>query len=293
MADEFLRVGGRSDTGIAKALKTDENGNLGVLLTGSIVASVDIATQIGTIPAGTIKYIDLDPKIVKNAGSVSFSARRSGTGTIESVHIEHRSTGTWVTTAAQEEVKPISSWGSAGVGKRINLLTTRPQLAIKATAGADLQLSSAEVIYWRDPVSDINSIHSKIDTLIANTGKISNDKVVSLYSKTDLSLPAKGSSVIFNAADLKLYNTLRLSLALYSDTEAPDLIMASFDGLKRVIAYDFKRYSEQITTIQGVTYTTDHFYEFEVSSPKDVKVEFFNNKSAPVLIAQIRLAGVK
>jgi hypothetical protein len=54
MPDEMLRIAGRGDDGLAKAIKTDNDGNVNVQLQGSSVKLLDVVTVTG---AGTAKAV--------------------------------------------------------------------------------------------------------------------------------------------------------------------------------------------------------------------------------------------
>lgn len=59
MADEFLRVGGRGTDGTAKAIKTDNYGNVGVQVYGIGVSQINISDSTSVLSAG---YQDIEIK---------------------------------------------------------------------------------------------------------------------------------------------------------------------------------------------------------------------------------------
>ena len=102
MSDEFLRIGGRSDSGVAKALRTDENGNVGVQTAGKrieITTLVDeleitdtITNTVNISPTTLEKYSEWDI-FIRNAADkkiyLGFSSMRiiKTNGTVESLSL--------------------------------------------------------------------------------------------------------------------------------------------------------------------------------------------------------------
>lgn len=70
MANEFLRVGGRSDSGLAKAIRTDEEGNLRTRITGDVIETLLSSTSNTSLISNGSLYITAtlvtDPTTAKN-----------------------------------------------------------------------------------------------------------------------------------------------------------------------------------------------------------------------------------
>lgn len=57
MADEMLRIAGRGDDGTAKAVKTDNNGNIGVVPVKRSVDVIDLASSISLRDTNPLYYL--------------------------------------------------------------------------------------------------------------------------------------------------------------------------------------------------------------------------------------------
>lgn len=128
---------------------TGSDGANDVRLTGSNVEKINITQEVGIIPAGGNKRININ--VPQRTKSISLYIRALA-GRISSAHIEFRNLNPdYGSPINSIELTPVASLpSSATVFKKEELVSDGVGIRIEADSGTDVELQFAIVYCWRD-----------------------------------------------------------------------------------------------------------------------------------------------
>jgi len=128
---------------------TGQGGANDVRLTGSNVEKINITQEVGIIPAGGNKRININ--VPQRTKSISLYIRALA-GRISSAHIEFRNLNpSYGSPINSIELTPVADLpSSAPVFKKEELVSDGVGIRIEADSGTDVELQFAIVYCWRD-----------------------------------------------------------------------------------------------------------------------------------------------
>src|SRR5690554_1131746 len=149
--DNPLPVGNyvQTEAGVWIPQKGSDDGAADVRLTGSNVEKINITQEVGIIPAGGNKRININ--VPQRTKSISLYIRALA-GRISSAHIEFRNLNpSYGSPTNSIELTPVANLpSSAPVFKKEELVSDSVGIRIEADSGTDVELQFAIVYCWRD-----------------------------------------------------------------------------------------------------------------------------------------------
>ena len=140
---------GTTEGGVIVPKRVSDEGHELTQLTGSNVEKINITQEVGIIPAGGNKRININ--VPQRTKSISLYIRALA-GRISSAHIEFRNLSpNYGSPINSIELTPVADLpSSAPVFKKEELVSDGVGIRIEADSGTDVELQFAIVYCWRD-----------------------------------------------------------------------------------------------------------------------------------------------